>query len=227
MAHAEGLLGELAQAQHRYADATTHLAIAAHAAGTLGFDAAQAHHLLNLGRALLQAGEPTASRATLEQAIDIAQRCGDARTVAFARTRLAQVLRATGDTATALESVGRAVKWFTTAGGGDGARLADYLLAALHADGGAPSARDELDEVLQRGRAAADPVVQVLALDALAALNARDGNPDAAQAGLAAADVVAAETPVLWAGDRLDARRLRGEIAPAARPRSTSAKARG
>ena len=48
-------------------------------------------------------GTPSTSLATLEQAIDIGQRCGDLRTVAFARTRLAQVLRTQGETATALD----------------------------------------------------------------------------------------------------------------------------
>lgn len=131
LAHAEGLLGELAAAEHRYTDATAHLASAARAAGTLGFQAAQAHHLLNLGRAQQQIGDSATSRTTLEQAIDIGLRCGDTRTVAVARTRLAQVLRKAGQTDTAMDLAASAVDWFSRAGGGDGSRLADYLLAAL------------------------------------------------------------------------------------------------
>ena len=225
LAHAEGLLGELAQAQGRYADATVHLAGAANAAASLGFEAAQAHHLLNFGRALHQAGDPTAGLATLEQAINIGRRCGDFRTVAFARTRLAQVLRAQGETASALDSVERAVDWFTAAGGGDGARLADFLVGALHADERSPAARDGLRDVLRQARAATDPVVEVLTLDALAALDVRDDNPDGARARLAAADRVAAETPQMWVGDRLDAERVRRQLAPG--PLRTSAKVQG
>jgi tetratricopeptide (TPR) repeat protein len=223
LAHAEGLLGELAQAQGRYADATVHLASAANSAGSLGFEAAQAHHLLNLGRALHQTGDPTASMATLEQAINIGQRCGDFRTVAFARTRLAQVLRTQGETASALDCVERAVHWFTAAGGGDGARLAGYLVAALHADRGLPMAPDELSDILEQARGVADQVLEVLTLDALAAIDVRAGNPDAAQSGLAVADRVAANTPQLWVGDRLDAERVRSQLAPG--PDRTSAKA--
>jgi predicted ATPase len=225
LAHAEGLLGELAQAQGRYADATAHLAGAAHAAGTLGFEAAQAHHLLNLGRALQQVGDLANSRTTLEHAIEIGQRCGDARTVALARTRLALLLRTTGETATALDAVAPAVDWFTTAGGGDGARLADFLIAVLHADGDAPAARDELAEVLKHARAGADPVVEVLALDALAALDVRDGHLDSARARLADADTVASSARTLWAGDRVDGKRVRDALS-AASP-DTIAKAQG
>lgn len=215
LAHAEGLLGELAQAQGRYADATAHLAAAAHASGNLGFEAAQAHHLLNLGRVQQQDGDLAISRVTLEGAIETAQRCGDNRTAAFARTRLAQVLRSAGDTATALEAVGHAVDWFTTAGGGDGARLADYLLAALHADVDAPAAHDELAQVLLAAREAADKVVEILALDALAALDARQGHLEAAQSELAAADKITAATPLLWPGDRSDGERAKTHLAAA------------
>jgi hypothetical protein len=214
LAHAQGILGELAQAQHRFADATTHLANAALAAGTLRFEAAQAHHLLDLGRALHQAGDPAASRATLEQAVDIRQRCEDARTVAFARTRLAQVLRTTRETEPALEAVAQAVDWFRAGGGGDGAQLADYLLAALHADVGTPAARDELDDVLQRSRDS-DPVVEVLTLDALAALDVREGLEVAARSGLAAADRVASTAYALWSGDRIDNQRAQRELSTA------------
>ncbi|MGB8383650.1 MAG: hypothetical protein WCG47_20770, partial [Dermatophilaceae bacterium] len=49
--HLEGMLGGLAQAEHRYEDAVAHLRRAAEATRRLGFAAAQAHHLANLGRA--------------------------------------------------------------------------------------------------------------------------------------------------------------------------------
>jgi tetratricopeptide (TPR) repeat protein len=205
LAHAEGLLGELAQAQHRFTDATVHLAAAADAAGTLGFEAAQAHHLLNLGRALHQAGDSAGSQSTLARAVDIGQRCGDARTVAFARTRSAQVLRVLGDIPAALDRAQKAVDWYKSAGGGDGALLANHLLAALHADVDAPSAREELTQVLMEARAAADAGVEILTLDALADLDARHGRLDDAKAERAAAELVLSVSPMFWPGDRVNA----------------------
>jgi predicted ATPase/DNA-binding SARP family transcriptional activator len=205
LAHAEGLVGEVALAQHRFTDATVHLSVAAEAAGTLGFEAAQAHHLLNLGRALYQAGDPAGSRSTLARAVDIGLRCGDVRTVAFARTRLAQVLRTVGDIPAALDCAQQAVDWYKAAGGGDGARLANHLLAAHHADVDAPSAREELTQVLMEARASADAGVEILTLDALAALDARQGRLDDAKAERAVAELVVAGNPMFWPGDRVNA----------------------
>ena len=54
-------------------------------------------------------------------------------------------------------------------------------LAALHADGDMPAAARELPDILDRARGAADQVLEVLTLDALAALDVRAGNLDAAQ----------------------------------------------
>ncbi len=133
LGHAEGLLGELAEAEHRYTDAKVHLARAAASAGALGFEAAQAHHLLNLARVEEACGEGESARGTLADAIEIARRCGDLRTVAVARTYLALVLRAAGEPDAALASVEQAVAWFAAAGGGDGATLADDTFAALRA----------------------------------------------------------------------------------------------
>ena len=134
LAHAEGLLGELALGRQQFPEAVAHLTKAAHSAGALGFEAAQAHHLLNLGRAELQSGEPVSARATLEQAINLADGCGDARTAASARTHLAQLLRDSGDTTAAWTLAERAARWFDAAGGGDGAAHATELLAGLRSD---------------------------------------------------------------------------------------------
>jgi predicted ATPase/DNA-binding SARP family transcriptional activator len=131
LGHAEGLLGELAEAEHRYPDARAHLARAADAARALGFEAARAHHLLNLARVEEGAGDPVAARATLGEAIAIGRGCGDLRTVAVARTHLALLLRSAGETGAALALAEQAVTWFAAAGGGDGAPLADDTLAAL------------------------------------------------------------------------------------------------
>ena len=134
LGHAEGLLGELALAQQRLPEALARLTSAARFAGMLGLEAAQAHHLLNLGRAELQSHDVDAARATLERAVNIAQDCGDARTAASARTHLAKLLRDTGDTPGALVLAELATSWFDTAGGGDGATTAKQLLADLRLD---------------------------------------------------------------------------------------------
>ncbi len=204
IAHAEGLLGELAQAEHRYADATDHLGHAARATGELGFVAAHAHHLLNLGRAQHQAGDTAAGIATLQQSVDLGVQCGDTRTAAFARTRLAQMMRALGRLGPATELAEQAHEWFLAAGGGDGARLAAHLVAALHADAAGTSARDELVDVLTQARDTGDALVEILTLDALAAVDAHAGDHVRGQAELEAADGLFAERTGLWAGDRLD-----------------------
>ncbi len=133
LGHAEGLRGELAEAEHRFTDAQAHLTRAAGAAGALGFEAAQAHHLLNLARVEQACGEGESARSTLLEAIEIARRCGDFRTVAVARTRLALVLREAGEPDAALACVEQAVAWFAAAGGGDGAMLASDTLDSLRA----------------------------------------------------------------------------------------------
>ncbi|WP_404380455.1 winged helix-turn-helix domain-containing protein [Knoellia locipacati] len=216
LGHAAGLLGELAQAQGRYAEAAVHLAGAAEAAAASGFDAAQAHHRLNLGRVQQQSGDPTGSTNSLLKAIALGQGCGDARTVALARTRLAQVSRDAGDLATAREQVARAVAWFTTAGGGDGALLADFLMITLLVGGDASGTHGELVGLLHRARSAADPVVEVLTLDALAAADVRDGHPDEARSRLEEADTVAASVRTVWPGDRVDGQQVRHALSAVA-----------
>ena len=93
--HAEAMLGRLAQAEYRFDDAVGHLMRAAEAAHQLGFGAAEAHHLTNLGHAQYELGTPRAAIMTLEHALEVAR-----------------------------------------AGGGDGAELAELLLAELDAEGG-------------------------------------------------------------------------------------------
>ena len=149
LGHAEGLQGELAEAEHRYADAKAHLARASGSAGSLGFEAAQAHHLLNLARVEEACGEGESARSTLVEAIEIARRCGDLRTVAVARTRLALVLRAAGEPDAALACVEQAVGWFAAAGGGDGSALAEDTLAALRAAGSSAADGDRHAPVAQ------------------------------------------------------------------------------
>ncbi len=78
---------------------------AADAAHRLGFAAAEAHHLANLGRAQEQLGDRPAAAATLQRAIDTGEAAGDWRTAALARVRLGRVLRSTGDAQAARQAV--------------------------------------------------------------------------------------------------------------------------
>ncbi|HEY7273504.1 MAG TPA: BTAD domain-containing putative transcriptional regulator [Actinoplanes sp.] len=182
LSHAEAMLGTLAQAERRFPDAVAHLTRAADAAHRLGFAAAGSLHRTNLGRAHQQNGDPTAAIAAFERAIQDATAAGDLRVVALARVRLARVLRALGRTADARSHVDSARQWYATAGGGDGALLADHLDADLDAD------PERLATVLAAARAAGDPEVEVLTLDALARLHAAAGRTDEAAAARAAAD---------------------------------------
>ena len=130
--HAEGLLGGIARAEHRYADAARHHAHAAAAAADLGFGGAAALHLANLGRAQHDAGDPAAA-ATLRPALTAAGREGDLRLLAETRVALAEVLLSTGERAAARDLLLAAERWYTGSGGGDGAARAADLLAGLEA----------------------------------------------------------------------------------------------
>jgi tetratricopeptide (TPR) repeat protein len=118
-----------------------HLARAADAAHELGFGAAEAHHLANLGRAQQQLGDQRSATVTLERAIDTALSTGDLRTAALARVRLGRVLGCEGDRESAHALVQSALQWYRAAGGGEGVGLAEYVLAAArtHRPGGALS----------------------------------------------------------------------------------------
>jgi predicted ATPase/DNA-binding SARP family transcriptional activator len=204
--HAEGMLGGLAQAQHRYADAIAHLEQAAGATHRLGFAAAEAHHLANLGRAQEQSGERAAGVATLERSIETAHSTGDLRTAALAAARLARVLRVAGDRQAARERAGWARGWYAAAGGGEGLVLAEYVLAVADADDGEPQAGDRLSTVLAAARDAPDPEVELLTLDALARLSAERGATSDAAAVLDAADAcLPAAGHLVSDGDRVDA----------------------
>ena len=205
MSHAEALLGGLAQAEHRFADATGHLARAADAAYRLGFLAAGSLHRASLGRAHEQNGDRTAAATALEAAIGTARTAGDLRIVALAQTRLARVRRALGDRAAARALLGEARRWYATAGGGDGALLADHLAAALDADAGDPAAADHLAGVLDAARQAGDAEVEVLTLDRLARLHAEQGRPAQARDLHALAENrMPAARHLVTDGDRID-----------------------
>ncbi|WP_328472023.1 hypothetical protein OHA21_08780 [Actinoplanes sp. NBC_00393] len=220
LCHAEAILGGLAQARHRFTDATVHLRRAAAAAHELGFAAAEALHLANLGRAHQQAGDGDTAASTLAAAVETALTVGDLRTVALARVRLARVLRAQGRDAEAHAEVSAARDWFLSAGGGDGALLAQHLAAALAGSPPEPAASDQsgpfpsLTEVLGAAAAAGDREVELLTLDLLAARYAEIGDHTAARDFLGRADqLLPAVRHLLTDGDRIDAARARTHLA--------------
>ncbi|QJY49008.1 BTAD domain-containing putative transcriptional regulator [Pseudonocardia broussonetiae] len=131
--HAEGLLGGIARAEHRFADAARHHAHAAESAAALGFGGATALHLANLGRSQHDAGDPAAA-GTLQRALTAAEQEGDLRLLAETRVSPAEVLLFTGDRAAAQDLLLAADRWYTASGGGDGAALAARLLATLRAE---------------------------------------------------------------------------------------------
>ncbi len=212
--HVEAMLGSVAQAQHHFDEACEHLARAAARAEQLGFAATEAYHLANLGRAQQQAGDLLAAANTLRRAIDVARATGDLRVTALARTRLSRVLLSQGDTDAARPVLQAAHRWYHESGGGDGARLADYLLASLDASQGRADAPARLESILAEARASGDTEVEVLCLDALALSRAHAGDTSGAVDLLESADSLlpAARHHVTDAdrSDADDARRLIG-----------------
>jgi hypothetical protein len=154
---------------------------AADATHRLGFAAAEAHHLANLGRAQEQNGDPPAAIATFKHAIETAQATGDLRTAALASARLGRALRF-ADPVTARPAAQWSQHWYSAAGGGDALLLAEYVLAALDA------APDRLTDTIATARATHDIEIEVLALDALARLLAEHGDEAGARTTLADAD---------------------------------------
>ena len=112
-------------------DACEHLGRAARDAEQLGFAATEAYHLANLGRAQQQHGDLEAAADTLHRAIEAARATADLRVAALARTRLSRVLREQGRLDAARTTLQLARDWYHASGGGDGARLADYLAASM------------------------------------------------------------------------------------------------
>ncbi|MEV4514274.1 BTAD domain-containing putative transcriptional regulator [Dactylosporangium sp. NPDC049525] len=208
--HTEAMLGELAQAEHRFTDATAHLRRAADATHQLGFAAAEAHHLTNLGRAQQQHGDDQAAVATLERAIEAGQATGDLRTAALAGVRLGRVLRGLGQRQPARAAIEPAQRWYLAAGGGDAAALAEYLLAVLDLDDDAPHALQRLTDLLATARRTGDVEIEVLALEALARCHAEHGSIGDARALLDAADrLMPAVRHLVTDVDRIDGARAR------------------
>jgi predicted ATPase/DNA-binding SARP family transcriptional activator len=204
--HAEGILGGLAQAQQRYADATVHLRRAADATHRLGFAAAEAHHLANLGRAQEQNGDSPAAIATFHHAIETAHATGDLRTAALASARLGRALRF-ADPVAARAAAQWSQRWYNAAGGGDALLLAQYVLAALDAD------PDQLTGTIAAARGTHDIEIEVLALDALARVLAERGDEAGARTTLADADAAMFGARHLLSDcDRADRARTRQQL---------------
>jgi tetratricopeptide (TPR) repeat protein len=207
LAHAQALLGTIARSEHRLPEAIEHLSEAAAAAARLGFTAAEAYHLSNLGRVQQLADDPLAAIGTLGDAIDKACAAGDFRAAAVARVRLARVLRVTGDRQAARLMTRAAKEWFDGYGGGEGALLAESTLAALDAEDGAVDAAQRLSLALEHARFARDREAEVLTLDALARCHASAGELDLALELLGRADdIMPAAAHLVFDSDRVDAR---------------------
>jgi len=205
LVHAEAILGGIAQAAHRFDDASRYLEHAAAASERLGFLGQAAYHLTRLGRVRHQAGQLQAAEQTLTLAIQAAIRGSDPRMAATARINLARVMRATGQRDAAQALLHQCDDWYRTAGGGDGALLTRALLAAT-----SDSDDADLEAIVDQARLAGDHEAEVVMLDALALRVAQRGQLATARHLLASADDAAfAAVTVVDEVDRLDAHRAR------------------
>ncbi|MCY7299903.1 MAG: hypothetical protein LH616_11910, partial [Ilumatobacteraceae bacterium] len=210
MVHAEGMLGGVAQGEHRFADACEHLGRAAAQSHQFGFAATEAYHLANLGRAQQLTGELDSAARTLNLAVETARSTGDPRVVALSQVRLGRVLRAQGNAAAARSIIATAQDWYRASGGGDGARLADCVLASLNTDSNSDAGIRGVESVLADARAADDVEVELLCLDALARMHAELGQTSLAAGLLSGADaLVGAAGPYVIDDDRIDGREAR------------------
>ena len=206
----DAMLGELARLQHRFADAVGHIARAAETSGRLGFLQTEAYQLFSLGRAHCQAGDYETGRATLQIAIDKAEATGDVRMAALARIHLGRVLRALGELTQARTVLETATAWHRAAGGGEQAALGECLLAAMDAVDEIPRAHERLVAILDSARLNGEAHVEVFALDALARIEAREGDIDTAHVLCEAADQrMEAAAHFIAELDRTDAHEVR------------------
>ncbi|WP_432479001.1 BTAD domain-containing putative transcriptional regulator [Nocardioides sp. GXQ0305] len=204
LVHANAMLGGIAQAEHRFAEAARALEDAADTSRLLGFPGQAALHRATLARVQMRADDPTAE-ASFERAIDDAQAVGDGRLAATARLHLARLHRARGHHAAAVALLQENSRWYAAAGGGDYALLTRCVLDAELDDA------DGLADVLAEARRTGNLEVQVYALDALARLAAQVDDVAAATAHLAEADAIAEGLRhVVDEADRLDAAAARG-----------------
>ena len=188
--HAQGILGGLAQAETRYADAADAFEGAADAAVRLGFLGQAALHRVSLARVLARTGDRRA-RAAFEQAAAEAAAVADGRLGAAIRFHRAQLLRLEGAVDDARTLLEENVRWYAGAGGGDHDRASRIELASVRDDG------DALAALLAEAQAAADSESVIAALDGLARVAANAGDRAAADAHLADADTAMANATYL------------------------------
>jgi tetratricopeptide (TPR) repeat protein len=205
LVHAHGILGMLAQAEHRFDAAAAALNEAAVESERSGFLGQAALHLTRLGRVEQQRGELDEAVAILDRAVAAARLSGDVRIAATARTTLARILRAAGDDLAALALLERNDRWYRAAGG-DGALLTRGLLLSLtYRDQPEPSGA-ALHGVVEEARNAGDRESELVALDALARIAAERGDHPGARLLLEEADACHAEVRHrVDDADRLDA----------------------
>ncbi|HST86277.1 MAG TPA: BTAD domain-containing putative transcriptional regulator [Kineosporiaceae bacterium] len=177
----DAMLGELARLQHRFDDAVTYIARAAQTSRRLGFVQTEAYQVASLGRAQCQTGDYDAGVTTLRLAVDKSEAAGDVRLAALVRVHLGRVLRALGQVADARAALQAAADWHRRAGGGEQAALGECLLAAMDAVDRVPGAETRLAMTLDDARRRNDAPVEVFALDALARLAVRAGDPSTAR----------------------------------------------
>jgi hypothetical protein len=202
--HAQGILGGLAQAEGRYADAAACFEGAADAAVRLGFLGQAALHRVSLARVLARTADPR-GRVTFELAAAEAAAVADGRLGASIRFHRAQLLRLEGAVDQARALLEENVHWYAGAGGGDHALVSRIELASLLGDEAA------LSSGLAAAREAHDTESELAALDALALVAAGAGDHATAEARLTEADeVMAAATYLIDHTERYDARTARG-----------------
>lgn len=201
LVHAQALLAGIARVEGRLDDAAHALAEAAEMSRVLGFPGQAALHLANLGEVEHHLGHEARAVPTLRRAMALAVAGGDGRLAATARLHLAQLLRARGEGAAAINLLEQNVDWYARSGGGDGALLSRCILVAETRDGIA------LASVLEEARRAQDVPAQVHALDAQAHHAALNTDPELARRLLKQADDAAVLAPTAIAEqDRHDKR---------------------
>jgi predicted ATPase/DNA-binding SARP family transcriptional activator len=206
LVHAQALLGGIAQAEHRLADAAAALERAAEKSATMGFLGQAALHRATLARVQQRLGDPRAA-TSYEQAIREAGASGDGRLGATARLNLARLRRGTNAVVEAIALLEENERWYASAGGGDFALLNQCILAAARDDVGA------LESTLQEARATENVEVQIHALDALARLAAARDDVGPARSLLAEADALAPQVGhILDEADRLDGNEVRQRL---------------
>ena len=157
--HGHGMLGAIAQAEHRFDDAASALVRAAAESERNGFLGQAALHLTRLGRVEQQRGNPEAAIETLNRATTAARRSGDLRMAATAHLTLARIHRNSGNDAAACLLLEETSRWYRTAGG-DGALLAEALLAAVSSDA---EAALRLNVVVEEAHRAGDQEAELTA----------------------------------------------------------------